>query len=102
MRRNNPTSITLNVNGLRVESVTILGLARIIGKSRTSVLRYEKSEVFPPAPLKVGNVRYYPISLARRLIPLVDQIPQYKKPDASLISEINKVFKEERNKLCQQ
>lgn len=102
MRRNSQTQTTLMVKGVGlVEVVTLLGLARIIGKSRTSVLRYEKTEVFPDAPIMVRSVRYYPLSLARRLVPLVAKIPPNKKPDVGLIVEINKVFKEEKEKLCQ-
>ena len=97
------TQTTLMIRGVGlVEVVTLVGLARIIGKSRTSILRYEKSEVFPQAPIMLRSVRYYPLSLAKRLIPLVRKLPPHKKPDIELIVEINKLFKEERNKLCQQ
>lgn len=92
---------TLIVKGVMVESVTVTGLARIIGKSKDTVLRYEKNDVFPLAPITVKGVRYYPLSLAKRLVPLVERIPRHKKPDSDLIVEINKVFKEEINKLCQ-
>lgn len=99
-RRSRSLQRTLNVKGKLVESVTILGLAKIIGKSRDSIERYEKNDVFPQAPLMIGRVRYYPLSLARKLVPLVERLPRHKKPDAALIAEINKLFKEERDKLC--
>ena len=86
-----------------VDVVTVAGLAKIIGKSKNTILRYEKSDVFPMAPIMVGAKRYYPLSLARRLVPLVERLPGNRKPDAELIVEINKLFKEEKNKLlCQQ
>lgn len=104
MRQNKHVQTTLRIKGVGiVDVVTIVGLARIIGKSRDSILRYEKSDVFPMAPIMVGAKRYYPLSLARRLVPLVARLPGNRKPDAELIVEINKLFKEEKNKLlCQQ
>lgn len=91
-------SLRLNVNGVLVDAVTITGLARIVGKSRNTILRYERTGVFPPAPLVVGTYRYYPISLANKLKPLVLRLPPNTKPDAELIAEINKLFKEEVQK----
>lgn len=104
MRQNRHIQTTLHIKGVGlVEVVTVTGLARIIGKSRNTVLRYEQSDVFPMAPITVGNNRYYPLTLARRLVPLVKKIPNGRKPDAELLVEINKLFKEERSKLlCQQ
>lgn len=89
---------TLNVNGRLVEAVTITGLAKIVGKSRDTILRYERTEIFPPAPMMLGRFRYYPVSLAKRLAPIVAQLPPHKKPEPELLIEINKVFKEEREK----
>lgn len=101
-RKNSQTQAVLSIKGVgMVEAVTLLGLARIINKSRTSILRYEKSGVFPDSPIMVRSNRYYPLSLAERLVPLVAKLPPHKKPDAALIVEINKVFKEEKSKLCQ-
>lgn len=104
MRRNKHTQTTLRIKGVGlVEVVTITGLAHIIGKSRTTILRYEREEIFPSAPIVVMRHRYYPLTLAKRLVPLVMKIPGYKKPDVELIVEINKVFKEEKSKLiCRQ
>ena len=104
MHQNKHVQTTLRIKGVGiVEVVTITGLARIVGKSRDSILRYEKADTFPMAPIMVGTKRYYPLSLAKRLAPLVARIPGNKKPDAGLIVEINKLFKEEKNKLlCQQ
>lgn len=101
---NTHTERTLNIKGVGlVRVVTLSGLGKIVGKSKSSLLRYERTDVFPLAPIKKGNNRYYPVSLAKRLIPLVAELPSYKKPDAELISKINLVFKEERDKLlCHQ
>lgn len=95
---------TLRIKGVGiVEVVTVTGLARIIGKSRDTVLRYERTDVLPMAPIMVGTKRYYPLSLAKRLSPLIEKLPRNRKPDAELLVEINRLFKEERNKLlCQQ
>lgn len=89
---------TLIVNGVMVEAVTVAGLAEIIGKSRVTILRYERTDIFPTAPIMKGQLRYYPISFARRLAPLVAQLPPHKKPEPELLVEINKLFKEEREK----
>ena len=104
MHRNRHVQTTLLIKGVGlVDAVTVTGLARIIGKSRNTILRYEKLDVFPLAPIMVGRNRYYPLTLARRLVPLVKDIPNGRKPDAELIMEINKLFKEEKCKLlCQQ
>lgn len=102
MNRNDRTRVIMNVKSVGlVEFVTIAGLADIIGKSRSSVMRYERDETFPSAPLLIKNKRYYPRSLAERLVPLVRKIPPHKKPEAELVSEIYRVFKEEKFKLCQ-
>lgn len=104
MRQSRHIHTTLRVKGVGiVEVVTVTGLARIIGKSRDTVLRYERTDVFPMAPIMVGAKRYYPLSLAKRLVSLVAQLPGNKKPSAELIVEINRLFKEEKIKLlCQQ
>ena len=91
----------LNVGGRLIEAVTVRGLADIIGKSRDAVFRYEELGYFPPAPLKKGTYRYYPLTLCQRLKPIVAKFPVNRPPSAELIVEINKVFNEERNLLCQ-
>lgn len=104
MHQNRHIQTTLRIRGVGlVEVVTVTGLARVIGKSRNTVLRYEKTDVLPVAPIMVGAKRYYPLSLARKLAPIISRLPINKKPDAELIVEINRLFKEEKNKLlCQQ
>lgn len=104
MIQNKHLKTTLNIRGVGlVEVVTVTGLAQIVGKSRNTILRYEKMDIFPLAPIRVGNYRYYPTSLAKRLVPLVSKIPNGRKPDALLLVEIDKLFKEEKSKLiCQQ
>lgn len=103
MRRNRHIQTVLHIKGVGlVEVVTVTGLAMIIGKSRDTVLRYERTDVLPMAPLMVGSRRYYPLSLAKKLVPIIARIPGNRKPSAELIIEINKLFKDERDKLCQQ
>lgn len=103
LRKKRNLQTTLRVNGVIFDAVTITGLARILGKSKDTILRYESLDIFPLAPVMKGNVRYYPISLARRLVPLVNRFPCNRTPNAELIVEVNKLFKEEKNKLlCQQ
>lgn len=82
-------------------AVTVSGLARILGKSRNTILRYERTGVFPIAPFKLGVNRYYPKALALRLRPLVNRLPQHTKPSAELLAEIALAFKEETLK-CQE
>lgn len=104
MSRNKHIQTVLHIKGVGlIDVVTVTGLAKIIGKSRNTILRYEKNDVFPMAPIMVGTRRYYPISLARRLVPLVARFSSNRKPDAGVIVEINRLFKEEKSKLlCQQ
>lgn len=104
LQSNTHTERTMNIKGVGlVRVVTLSGLGKIVGKSKSSLLRYERTEAFPLAPIKKGNNRYYPVTLAKRLVPLVAKIPGYKKPDAELIANINLVFKEEKDKLlCHQ
>lgn len=83
-----------------MEVVSVMGLSRIIGKSRDTILRYERNGVFPEAPILKNNLRFYPVSLAKRLVPLVSRLPLHTRPEPSLIIEINKLFKEERDNLC--
>ena len=92
----------LKVGDRLVECCTIKGLADILGKSRDTISRYETLGYFPLAPLRVGSYRYYPVTLANRLKPIVAKFPINKPPSAELRVEVNRVFNEERNKLCQQ
>lgn len=82
-----------------VEAVTVAGLARMAGKSKNTLMRYERKDILPLAPLKVGNRRYYPVSLAARLVPLLQSFPVNQKPDPDAIVQINRLFKEEKEKL---
>ena len=101
MRQSKHSQTTLRIKGVGiVDVVTVAGLARIVGKSRNTILRYENTDLFPIAPIMVGTKRYYPLSLAKRLAPLVEKIPNGKKPDAELITMIHKLFTEEKEKLC--
>lgn len=103
MRQSKHVQTIIAVKGVGlVDVVTVTGLANIINKSRNSVLRYEKLGVFPMAPIMLGSKRYYPISLARKLAPIVSKFPGHKRPDDELIVEIDRLFKEEKDKLCQQ
>lgn len=104
MRQNKHIQTTLHIRGVGlVEVVTVTGLARIVGKSRNTILRYERLDVFPLAPIMVGKNRYYPLTLAKKLVPLVSNLTKGKKPDAELIVEINRLFNEEKSKLlCHQ
>lgn len=86
------------INGILVEVTTIAGLAEMVGKSRNTILRYEREEIFPPAFIRKGNYRYYPVSLAKKLANPVSRLPLHKKAEPELIVEINKLFKEEREK----
>lgn len=92
----------LKVGDRLVECCTVKGFADILGKSRDSISRYEELGHFPEAPLRVGTYRYYPVSLAERLKPIVAEFPPNRPPSAEVCVEINRIFNEERNKLCQQ
>lgn len=89
---------TFMVNGRLVTVVTISGLAQILGKSRNTILRYEKTGVFPPAIFMLNGYRYYPEAMARKLVDVVTRLPLNTKPPADMQVEINKIFAEERSK----
>lgn len=101
MKRKRSKQTTLNIKGKLCTAVTIAGLAEILGKSVDSIRRYEKLQVFPKAPFMAGEVRYYPVSLAKRLQPIVDKFKSNKSPDAETIAKINQLFKEERSKYAE-
>nr|DAO11022.1 MAG TPA: helix-turn-helix domain protein [Caudoviricetes sp.] len=88
----------VKIKGVVVSVVTISGLADIVGKSRDTLLRYERNGVIPPAFLKIENYRYYPLSLAEKLKPLIARLPRHTKPDPELLVEITRVFNEEINR----
>lgn len=91
----------LKVNGMIVEATTVKGFADIVGKSRDSISRYEELDYIQAAPLTFGNYRYYPVTLCQRLKPLIQKFPTNRPPSAELITQINQIFNDERNKLCQ-
>ena len=94
-------STTLMIKGVGlVAVVSVTGLARILGKSRLTVLRYEAKDVFPEAPIKVNGNRFYPLTLANRLVPLVRAFPLNAPPSAEMVAKVNQVFNEEIEKLC--
>lgn len=97
-KRSNETLISFK--GSLFSAVTVSGLAEIVGKSRDTILRYEREGVFPVAPFKRGTYRYYPKALAVRLKPLVERLPRNTRPSADLLAEIALAFKEETQK-CQ-
>ena len=94
-------STQLMIKGVGIVAVTsVTGLARILGKSRITILRYEDKGVFQDAPIKVGPNRYYPLSLANRLVPIVKMFPLNAPPSAELVAKVNQIFNEEKEKLC--
>lgn len=101
MKSNRNLESLISYKGKAFTAVTVSGLANIVGKSRDTILRYERTGVFPMAPFRLGVFRYYPKSLAIRLRPLVARIPGHTKPSAELLAEISLAFKEEVAK-CQE
>ena len=97
-RRKRDCSLRLKVNDKLVEAVSAEGLCRIIGKTKQTLMRYESVGIFPLAPIIYGkmNSRYYPISLAKRLVPLVRAIPLNRKIASELQFKIHKLFKDEK------
>lgn len=101
MRRHRSKSTTVRINNRLVTVVTIAGLSEIIGKSKDTILRYERQEIFPQAPFKFGNVRYYPVSLATALKRVVQEIINGKPINPDVVVKINQLFKEERSKYAE-
>lgn len=102
MRRKRNLQTTLNVRGKLVEAVTRQGLANALGKSLSAIKRYEKDEIFPPAPIMYNQYRYYPLSLVRKLIPIVAEFPTHKRVDPDVVVEIAKLFNEEIQKYAKE
>lgn len=87
-----------NVNGHIVDCVTISGLGLIVGKSRRTLIRYEDSGILPKAIVIYQGVRYYPVALAEALVPAIKALPGNTRPSAEQLTEINRIFKTEREK----
>ena len=83
------------LKGTVVEVVTISGLGEIVGKSRTTLLRYIRTGVLPEAPFTLNGYRYYSVELARKLKPIIQRLPLNTKPSAEDLVQINSLFKEE-------
>lgn len=98
MRKSRNLERTFIVNGKMVTVVSISGLAKIVGKSRNTLLRYERTGVFPPAIFMLNGYRYYPKAMAKKLVDVVTRLPLNTKPPADMQVEINKIFAEERSK----
>lgn len=87
------------IHGKLVRTVSISGLAQYLGKSRDSILRYERMATFPGAPISCKGYRYYPEFMLSELKTLVDKFSPNKPPDPEIIAEINSLFKETIEKL---
>ena len=85
---------TFTVNGKIVKAVSIAGLAEYLGKSKDTLLRYEKKDFLPPSPLLVKGCRYYPLSMLQELRNYVDTFPSNRPPSPEVITGINKLFKQ--------
>lgn len=88
------TRTVVRYKGELLEVCTIAGLSEIIGKSTHSIRRYEREGIFPPAPFKIKDVRYYPTSLAVKLKEIVADFPSYMKVDQNVVATIHKLFKD--------
>ena len=64
---------TFKVNGIVVKVVTVMGFARIIGKSASTVRRYEHEGTIPPCIFKIKGYRYYPVSLAEETAKIIER-----------------------------
>lgn len=89
---------TLSVGGRIVTAVSISGLAKIVGKSRNTLLRYERNGTLPMAIFLLRGYRYYPKSLAVEIAPIIQALPLHTKPPQDLISKLNFLFNKEREK----
>lgn len=85
----------VKISGKIVEVTTISGLAEIVGRTRPTILRWEKDDILPPAPFTLGRYRYYPLSYCKEVAKIVAQFSGNRTPDASLVTQLNKLYKEE-------
>ena len=97
-KRRRSKQTTLQIGDRIVIAVTIGGLAEAIGKSTDTIRRYEKTGIFPKAPLMGGQIRYYPLTLVEGLVPIMKNFRSGVTPKAEDIVKINALFNEERIK----
>lgn len=88
----------VKICGKVVEVTSVSGLAMIVGRSRATILRWEKEEVFPPAPIILGTYRYYPLGYCSDAAKIVKDFQTNKAPRPELITRLNKLYKEEIEK----
>ena len=86
------------IKGKVVEVVTISGLGEIVGKSRNTLLRYIRNGVLPEAPFTLNGYRYYSVTLAENLKPIIENLPLHTKPPAEDLAKIQRLFNEEITK----
>ena len=94
----NRLETTLKVGNQIVTAVSVSGFAKVVGKSRNTILRYERNGILPQAIFFVWGHRYYPKSLAVEVAPLIQKLPLNTKPPQEIISQINLLFTKEREK----
>ena len=97
-RKVRDNSRIFRINDRLVTCVTISGFAKELGVTPHTVRRYEERGVIPLAPITYNRVRYYPLSIVRRVKPIICNFPQHTKPDSDDIAKIHLIFKEEREK----
>lgn len=88
----------VTIAGKLVDVVTVVDFAREVGKSVSTIKRYERQEILPGAILYIDNVRYYPADFGRKVAPFINKIPRHIKCPAELRAELNRLFSEERSK----
>lgn len=88
----------VTIAGKLVDVVTVVDFAREVGKSVSTIKRYERQEILPGAVLYIDDVRYYPVNFVRKIAPLIAKIPGNVKCPAELRVELNRLFAEERSK----
>lgn len=89
---------TFKVNGIVVKVVTVMGFARIIGKSVSTVRRYEHEGTIPLCIFKIKGYRYYPVSLAEETAKIIKTFKGSERPPAEKVAQIHELFENERRK----
>lgn len=96
-----------NVNGRLVGFISITELAKVLGKSPSTLRKLEYRKILPPAnfrtPEKQGKItdgdRLYTVQLAAELIDVFKEIRQGQKVSEDVKTKLHTIFKKEKTAL---
>lgn len=90
--------LKIKYNGRILECVTLVELAKKVGRSKHTLIMYQIREIMPYANLRFGGTKMqvFTMQLSTKLIPLFNRIEHGKPTPPEVIQQINQAFQEER------